>query len=177
MPEALEMVPPQNRVAPCIRRGTLTMRPPQDYPQGTLAVNAPLRIVLPCTMPTYNWEHSLLVPTILAEAIGHQNLAMISRLNGVQSFVGFEWNPVTSQDIVDFDPDDEDDAVLDAFAAMAMGALLPAGRAPPAHDPPAPVPHQAPPVPAQAQQVAPPPHANPPPLRPVYTYKRIVSFA
>lgn len=44
---------------------------------------------------------------------------------------------------------------------MAMGAPVPAQRAPNA----APIPHQAPLVPVpQAQQVAPPPQAHPPPL-------------
>lgn len=46
---------------------------------------------------------------------------------------------------------------------MAMGAPLPAARAKPAA-PVAQVPHQAPPQPQQAQQLAAPPQANPPPL-------------
>lgn len=164
LPGVLPMVPPTTRPAPCIRRGTLTLGAPEPYPAGTLQVNNELRIVLPCTMPTYNWhQHSIFVPTILAGVAGHQNLAMLSRVNGVQNFIGFEWNPITAEDIPQFDPDDEDDDVLDAFAAMAMGAAMPAGR-PPA--PPAAniIPHQPPPIPPQAQNVAPPPQANPAPL-------------
>lgn len=164
LPEQLAMVAPTTRPAPCIRKGTLTMGPPQPYMPNTLAINNELRIVLPCTMPTYNWEqHNVFVPTILAAVTGHQNLAMLNRLNGVQSFMGFEWNPITSQDTPQFDPDDEDDAVLDAFAAMAVGAAIPAAQPPP--PPPAqPAPHQPPLVPPNAQVVAPPPQANPAPL-------------
>lgn len=118
----------------------------------------------PFSTHPFNWEqHNVFVPTILAAVTGHQNLAMLNRLNGVQSFIGFEWNPITSQDTPQFDPDDEDDAVLDAFAAMAVGAAIPAAQPPP--PPPAdPVPHQPPPVPANAQVVAAPPQANPAPL-------------
>lgn len=67
---------------------------------------------------------------------------MLSRINGPQTHMGFEWNPIAQPYIVQFDPDDEDNDVLDAFAAMVMGAPLPAARAPPA-DAALPAPHQA----------------------------------
>lgn len=164
VPDQQVFAPPQQRVAPCIRRGTLTLAAAADYPANTIQLNDQLRVVIPCTMPTYDWVgHQLYVPTILAGQIGHQNLVMLSRLNGPQTFIGFSWNPIAPPDLVEFDPDDEDDDVLDALAAMAMGGALPAARAgqPP---PGAPVPHQAPPIPQQAQQVAAPPQANSPPL-------------
>lgn len=110
-------------------------------------------------MPTYDWiGHQIYVPTLLSGQIGQQNLAMISRLNGPQPF---SWNSIAQPDLVEFDPNDGDDDVLDAFAAMAMGAPIPAGNAAPPHQEPI-IPHQAPAVPQNPQQVALPPQSNPP---------------
>lgn len=164
VPDSQEFVPPMQRTAPCIRRGTLTMAAAAAYPANTVEVNIVLGIIIPCTLPTYDWvNHQVYIPTLLAGQVGHQNLAMLSRLNGPQTHCGFNWNPIAPVDLVEFDPDDGDDDVLDAFAAMAMGAPAAAGAAQnPPPEPPAP--HQPPAVPPHAQAVAPPPQANPPPL-------------
>lgn len=164
IPDFQEFVAPQQRTAPCIRRGTLTMAAAAAYPANTLQVNNVLGIVVPCTMPTYDWiNNQIYVPTLLAGQVGHQNLAMISRLNGQQTQCGFTWNPIAPVDLMEFDPDDGDDDVLDAFAAMAMVAPAAGAvhRAPPDQEP---VPHQQPPAPPNPQVVAPPPQGNPPPL-------------
>lgn len=106
--------------APCTRRrGTLTIGAPEGYPDNTVQVNNELRIILPCTLPTYDSDnHQLFIPTNLGDDVGQQNLAMLSRLNGPQQHIGLDLNPICRRDIVQVDPDD----VLDSFAAMAMGA-------------------------------------------------------
>lgn len=164
LPAFQEFAPPMQRTAPCIRRGTLAMVPAIAYPANTVEVNNDLNIIVPCTLPTYDWvNHQIYVPTLLAAQVGHQNLAMLSRLNGPQTYCGFTWNPIAPLDLVEFDPDDGDDDVLDAFAAMAVGA--PAAARNDNNPPPEPpAPHQPPAVPQNAQAVAPPPQANPLPL-------------
>lgn len=95
LPAEMEVIPPMIRPAPCARRGTLTLGAPQDYPEATIPMHNELRIVMPCTMPTYDWQdHQVFVTTILAAGIGHQNIAILIRLNGLQAHIGFNWNPI-----------------------------------------------------------------------------------
>lgn len=58
--------------------------------------------------------------SLLTYVIGHQNLAMLSRIYGPQTHLGFEWNPIAQPDIVQFDPDDEDNDVLDAWVLLCQ---------------------------------------------------------
>lgn len=166
MPVVQEIIVPLQRSTPAIRSQQMALAPPAPYPENTVQLQPDLQIIMPCTLPTYDWENdNIFIPTITGAEIPPGILGYLRNIRGQQNQVGFMWYPISPDEIVAEDHDDEDDAFFNQLGNLALApGEVPAHAAQARNPPPPPVvPDEQPRRQANQQHIPPANNGHPPP--------------
>jgi len=156
--DGVPFAPMQARTVACGPNNQMILNAPAAMPAGCSAPADGLRLIQPCTVPTYYWEtHQVVVPFYGAAVFPPPWINLLAQLNGTVPDVGLQWFPQQTP-VIPMYGNAPGNPLLAAIAQLALGQVpaAPGGGAAPPEERQAGNPPEAPPP------IAPGEAGNPP---------------